>query len=253
MISLDINSLLTILLMYFRVVSFVFLVPFFGTFFVPNFVRLYLAFALTVSIFFFSEIEPLEITSAAEFIYLAIREFLFGFIAGFFLRLLFEAIMIAGEIMAVNAGLGFAMIFLPQQPQVTVLAGFTTLLGSTLFLSLGGAEAVYIGLAKSFESYPLGNFDLYSLNGEVFLDFFYQSFNLGVKLALPVIIVALITNIVLAVINRFIPQINVFMVGLPLQIFVGLVVMMISMPVIGLVIVNHIRKYIMDFVAFMGA
>ncbi|MDQ7083304.1 MAG: flagellar biosynthetic protein FliR [Aquificota bacterium] len=93
-------------------------------------------------------------------------------------------------------------MFLPQQPQTTVLAGFSTLIASTLFLSLGGAEAVYIGLAQSFKSVPIGGFDLFSLNGKVFLTLFYKSFFMGVKIALPVLIAAMLTNIILAVIKQ---------------------------------------------------
>jgi len=253
MITLDTNALLTVLLIFMRVFSFIIMVPLFGTFFLPNFVRAYLAFAISMSILVFADIKPVEVNSVLTFISLALHEVLFGFMAGFFLRLLFDAVFVAGEVIAVNSGLGFLMMFLPQQPQTTVLAGFSTLLASTLFLSLGGAEAVYIGLVKSVESVPAGSFDIYSLNGKVFLELFYKSFSVGVKLALPVLIAALLTNVILAVINRFIPQINVFMVGLPLQVLIGLVVFMLSLPVIGLVLISHMREYILDFLKFIGS
>ncbi len=253
MIVLDTNSLLTILLMFLRVFSFVFMVPLFGTFFLPAFVRPYLSVAIAFSLFLFLDIEPLEVNSALQFTGLALQEVLFGFLAGFFLRLLFDTVFVAGEVIAVNTGLGFLMMFLPQQPQTTVLAGFSTLIASTLFLSLGGAEAIYIGLAQSFKSTPIGSFELFSLNGKVFLMLFYKSFSMGVKIALPVLIAAMLTNIILAVINRFIPQINVFMVGLPLQVMVGLTVLMLSIPVIGLVLISYMREYMMNFLRFVGA
>ncbi len=253
MITVDTNSLLTILLIFFRVFSFMVMVPIFGTFFLPNFVRAYLGFAIAVSILMFSDIKPLEIHSALEFIEMALHESLFGFLAGFFLRLLFDTVFVAGEVIAVNTGLGFLMMFLPQQPQTTVIAGFSTLLASTIFLAVGGAEAVYVGLAQSFHSFPLGGFDLYSLNGEVFLSLFYRSFSMGVKLSLPVLISAILTNIILAVINRFIPQINVFMVGLPLQIMVGLTVLVLSLPVLGLVLISYVREYMLNFLKFVGS
>ncbi len=253
MIVIDINALLTMLLLFFRVVTFVFMVPTFGTLFLPNFVRIYLAFAIAASIFYFTNIEPVEINSALTFMKFMAQEVIFGFLAGFFLRLLFDSIFIAGEIIAVNTGLGFLMMFLPQQPQTTVLAGFSTLLATSLFLTLGGAEAIYVGLVKSFESVPLGSFDIYSLNGKVFLSLFYKSFSTGVKIALPVLIAALITNIILAIVNRFIPQINVFIVGLPLQVIVGLIVLMLSLPVIGLVMVSYMREYMLDFLRFVGS
>ena len=253
MIVLDTNSLLTILLVFLRVLSFVVMVPLFGTFFLPNFIRVYLALAVAVSIVMVADIKPLEINSALQFIAYALHELSFGFLAGFFLRLLFDTFFVAGEVIAVNTGLGFLMMFLPQQPQTTVLAGFSTMFASTLFLALGGAEAVFVGLAKSFESTPVGSFDIYSINGQVFLSLFYKSFSMGVKVALPVLIVAILTNVILAVVNRFIPQINVFMVGLPLQIVVGMTVFVLSMPVIGLVLASYIRDYMLDFIRFVAS
>ncbi len=162
---IDTNSLLTVLLIFLRVFSFVFMVPFFGTFFMPNFVRVYLSFGIALSIFYFADVKPVEISSFLTFTSLALQEVLFGFVSGFFLRLLFDAVFVAGEVIAVNTGHG------PRR--------FSTLVASTLFLSLGGAEAVYIGLAKSIEGFPLGTFDIYSLNGKVLLELFYRSFSMG--------------------------------------------------------------------------
>jgi len=252
MTELTTAHLLTAFLIYLRVLSFVLIVPFFGTFFMPGFVRIYLSFALALTILAFGEITPLEVNSASQLMALALGEILFGFMAGLFLRMIFDAVFVAGEIIALHSGLGFLMMFLPQQPQTTVLAGFSALLGSTLFLTLGGAEAVFLGLAGSYGSVPLGSFDLYSLNGEVFLKLFYSSFATGVKISLPVLIAALLTNIILAVVNRFIPQINVFMVGLPLQIMVGLTVFMLSLPVMAIVLTGYIRDHILDFLKFLS-
>ncbi len=250
---IDTDSLLTLLLIFLRVSAFVFMVPLFGTFFMPGFVRVYLSFALALSVLFMGGVEPVEVHSALQLLSMALQEVIFGFTAGFFLRLFFDAIFIAGEIIAIHTGLGFLMMFLPQQPQTTVLAGFSTLLGSTLFLTLGGAEAVYVGLLKSFESLPIGSFSVYSLNGELFLKLFYRSFSMGMKVALPVLIASLLTNVILAIINRFIPQINVFMVGLPLQIMVGLTVLMLALPVLGLVLVSYMREYMLNFIRFVGS
>ncbi len=253
MIVLDPETVITLMLIALRVFSFIFMVPVFGTFFIPGFVRVYLSLGIALSLFLFAEVETVKTTSLPEIVSLALHEFLFGFVAGFFLRLIFDAVFVAGEIIAVHTGLGFLTMFLPQQPQATVMAGFSTLLASTLFLTLGGAEAVFLGLLRSLERVPPGSFDLYSLDGEVFLEFFYESFSMGVKIALPVLIAALLTNVILAVVNRFIPQINVFMVGLPLQIAVGLIVFAVSIPVIGLILASYMREHILDFLRFVSS
>ena len=253
MIVLDTETVITLMLLTLRVFSFVVMVPAFGTFFIPGFVRVYLSLGIALLLLFFADVDPVKTTSLPEIISLGVHEVLFGFTAGFLLRLLFDAVFVAGEIVAVHTGLGFLTMFLPQQPQATVMAGFSTLIASTLFLTLGGAEAVFLGLAKSLERVPPGSFDLYSLDGEVFLRFFYESFSMGVKVALPVLIAALVTNVILAVVNRFIPQINVFMVGLPLQIAVGLIVFMISLPVVGLILTGYMRDHMLEFLRFVSS
>ncbi|MDQ7038360.1 MAG: flagellar biosynthetic protein FliR [Aquificota bacterium] len=252
MIVLDVHTVLTVSLIALRVFSFVVLVPAFGTFFIPGSVRVFLSLGLAFSLMFLVKVDPVNTTSLPEILAMALQEVLFGFTAGFLLRLLFDAVLVAGEIIAVHTGLGFLTMFLPQQPQATVMAGFSTLLASTLFLTLGGAETVFLGLAESLKRVPPGSFDLYSLDGEVFLKFFYESFSMGVKIALPVLIAALLTNVILAVVNRFIPQINVFMVGLPLQIAVGLVVFALSLPVMGFVLASYMRDHILDFLRFVS-
>ncbi|MDQ7083305.1 MAG: flagellar biosynthetic protein FliR [Aquificota bacterium] len=99
MIVLDTNSLLTILLMFLRVFAFVFLVPPFGTFFLPAFVRPYLSVAVAFSLFLFLDVKPIEVGSALSFIELALQEVLFGFLAGFFLRLLLTLVSLQGRLL----------------------------------------------------------------------------------------------------------------------------------------------------------
>ena len=168
------------------------------------------------------------------------------------LRLLFDAMQMAGEFISVNMGLGLATIFNPQQPQTTVLSFFFSLLATLIFLSLGGVEIALLAMGKSFERIPPGAFSLYSINSEFFLNFFYESFLLAFKVSLPVIVVMLLFNLILALVNRFIPQINVFIVGLPIQIFIGLWVLILSMPVILWAFSSHTREYIIKFVALLG-
>ncbi|GAB6065669.1 flagellar biosynthetic protein FliR [Aquifex pyrophilus] len=243
--------LLTLLLSYFRVVSFFSLFPFFSSNYVPLNVRLYLSFAVSFIALSFFDIKTVSVNTFEEFILKALNEFLFGFTAGLILRFFIEALAIAGEIIALHTGLGFLQLFLPGQAPMSLFGAFFYLYGILLFLSVGGAEIVLLALSESFKKVPIGSFNLFFLNPEVFLEFFYESFKLGVKVSLPVLLSALILNLILAVVNRFIPQMNVFMVGLPLQVLVGLIVLLLSLPVITLVIVNHLYDFLKVFELFI--
>lgn len=249
---LDINALLTIFLVYIRVVSFLVMVPIFGKEFIPNTFKLFLATAIGFTLFIYSDIKPSEFPTTAFFFLALLKEFLFGFTAGLMLRLLFDAMQMAGELISVNMGLGLATVFNPQQPQTTVISFFFSLLATLIFLSLGGAEIAILAMGKSFERIPPGAFSLYAINPEFFLNFFYESFLLAFKVSLPVIVTMLLFNLILALINRFIPQINVFIVGLPIQIFIGLWVLILSIPVIMWIFSSHVKEYIIKFVALLG-
>jgi len=248
------SFLLTLLLLYFRVVLLFFMVPFFGSPFIPVRIKLLLALSFSFVVLLNNpQVEPITISTFEEFILKAISELTFGFLASLILRLVFEALVVAGEIIAVHSGLGFLQIFLPGQQQMSLLAGFFSIYGTVLFLSVGGAEIVLIALSDSLKNFPPGSFNIFSLNPELYLQFFYESFSLGVKLSMPVLITALLLNVVLAVVNRFIPQMNVFMVGLPLQVIVGLIVLILSLPVITLSISEHLREFLIYFVRFLGS
>ncbi len=250
--SFDVDTLLTLSLVYFRVISFLIMVPLFGREFMPNTFKVFLATALSFAIFIYSGIAPLKFTNTLDLFLLAPGEFLFGFTAGLIIRFIFDAMQMAGEFISLNMGLGLATIFNPQQPQTTIMAFLLSLLATLLFLSLGGAEIIILSLVKSLERVPPGSFNLYEINAELFLRFFYESFLVAFKIALPVIIVMLIFNLVLALINRFIPQINVFIVGLPIQLFIGLIVLFLSLPVILWVFTAHAKGYIIKFTTFLG-
>lgn len=250
--TFDVNTLLTLFLMYLRVVFFLLLVPFFGKEFLPNTFKLFLATAVSFALFLYQGMEPVEFPTTAHYIGAMVREALFGFTAGLMLRLIFDALQVAGEFISVNMGLGLATVFLPQQPQTTVMGVFFTLMGSLLFIAVGGPEVVMLALAKSFEVYPPGAFSIYDLNPDYFLSFFYHSFGLAFKVALPIIVVMLLFNLILALINRFIPQINVFIVGLPFQIFLGLGVLIAIFPLLYILLSSYLREHIIKFAELVG-
>ncbi len=248
------NFLLTLLLLYFRVVLLFFMLPFFGSPFIPLRIRLFLAFSFAFVVLLNNpSVEPITFNSFEEFFLKALSELSLGFLASLILKLIFEALTIAGEIVAVHSGLGFLHIFLPGRQQTSLIGGFLAIYGTVLFLSIGGGEVLLIALSESVKHIPPGSFSVFSLNPDVYLRLFYESFSIGVKLSLPVLITALLLNVVLAVVNRFIPQMNVFMVGLPLQVAIGLTVFLLSLPAISLSLADHFREFLVRFVRFIGS
>ncbi len=117
---------------------------------------------------------------------------------------------------------------------------------------MGGPEIVFLSLANSLSKVPLGAFDLYSKNPDVFLKLFYESFNLAFRISLPIVLSMLLLNLTLAIVNRFIPQIYVFIVGLPLQVFLGFALLVVFFPLISYLLSSHLKEYIIKFSRVVG-
>ncbi|WP_052293045.1 flagellar biosynthetic protein FliR [Thermocrinis albus] len=238
------------MLYHIRVTAFLFLVPFFGKEFLPQTFKVFLSTALSLSIFMYTDPQPLS--PEAPLLTYVVKEFLLGFVAGLVLRLVFDAAQTAGEIISYSIGLSYATLFVPQLAQMSLFSLFLSLLTTVTFLQIGGPEVVFLALVKSFQTIPVGSFPLWSLDPQQMVKLFHESFSLGFRVALPLVISTLLVNLGLALINRLIPQVNVFMVGLPLQLMVGYIILFLVFPLITDLVADHVRENIIRFVQMLG-
>lgn len=157
------------------------------------------------------------------------QQALIGIAIGFMMRLMFAAVDIAGEMIGLQMGLSFAVFFNPQTGgQSSVVAEFLGLLTLLIFLSLDGHLMLINILVISFEWLPVGA----GTNESGWLliaRYAAVMFSSGVLLALPMIATLLITNIALGVLTRAAPQLNLFAVGFPVTLTVGMAVLFISL------------------------
>ena len=170
-------------------------------------------------------------TLSASWLLLAAREIIIGVMMGFVVQLAFAAVIVAGETLAMSMGLGFALSVDPQNGiQGPVVSQLNVILATLLFLAVDGHLLLLGALADSFQLLPL---QPVGLEAGLFLDVFQlaaQVFATAVALALPALTAVLMTNIAFGVITRAAPQLNIFAVGFPVTIAVGLVFMMLALP-----------------------
>jgi flagellar biosynthetic protein FliR len=159
---------------------------------------------------------------------------LIGILMGLALRLAFVTVDVAGEIIGLQMGLGFAVSYDPQNAgQTPVLSEYIGLIASLIFLAMNGHLMILAVLAESFFLLPVaiqmplsgGLMTLLRWSGVIFAS--------GLLLSLPLIAALLITNIALGVLSRIAPQLNLFAVGFPVTMAVGFLVLMFSMPYFG--------------------
>jgi flagellar biosynthetic protein FliR len=168
-----------------------------------------------------------------------IKEALLGFSVGLTALLLFAGVQLAGQYMGFQMGFAIVNIIDPQgSSQISLLAALENFLAMVLFFATNAYHYFFIALCKSFETIPVGSFAFTGPVYQIIVESGARTFILAVKLAAPVIAILLFTNVVLAIVARTVPQINVFIVGFPLQIGVGMFILAISAQFLALVLGN---------------
>ncbi|MDD2834002.1 MAG: flagellar biosynthetic protein FliR [Methylotenera sp.] len=213
-----------------RILATISVVPIFSHRAIPPQVKLGLGVMLTLVIV--PTIPPLpqfEIFSLQGMLIL-IQQIVIGLAIGFSMRMVFAAVDLAGQMIGMSMGLGFASFFDPQtQGQTTSINQFLVLLTMLIFLSLDGHLVVVTALANSFITMPVavngGGIDLMQVAkwGSII-------FSAGLMLAMPAIAALLIANMALGILTRTAPQLNLFGIGFPITLSMGFIVLALSLP-----------------------
>lgn len=236
-------------LVFARVGAIVMLMPGIGEQAVPPRVRLsfalLLALAITPMVTGVLPALPSTVGSMAGHV---IREVLIGLMLGALMRVLLSALSVAGELVSLQTTLSMAQTTNPMQAMPgSSLATFLGLFGLVLIFA---SDLHHLFVSGLFESYRLFSpakavpvADAAALAARTT----GQAFSLGVQLAGPVIVFALIFNVAVGLVGRVMPQFQVFFVAAPLQILLGLAVFALSLGAVGLVWVEKYRVFLETF------
>lgn len=211
--------------------------PVLGARTVPVRIRVVLALLLTLALAPVLPAMPLiPLFSAAWWLETG-RELLIGVAMGFVLMLVFEAVVLGGELIAYGMGLSFAQLVDPLRGAGTPVVGQMLMIMATLlFLALGGHLRLIEALAQSFQGLPVGGGGLDADALRVFAVWGGQLFAGGVQLALPVVIALLLVNLAFGVMSRSAPALSAMSVGFPIALAAGLLLLRFSLPTLQLVL-----------------
>ncbi|WP_137719220.1 flagellar biosynthetic protein FliR [Methylobacillus flagellatus] len=212
-----------------RILGLIAIAPIFGHRSVPRRVKLGLALALTLIVAptlpSHAAFDPLTLPGAL----ILAQQLLIGVAMGFSMRIVFAGVEMAGQVIGMTMGLGFAIFFNPMtQGQSSPIGQFYMMIAMLLFLSMNGHLQLLATLIQSFDSLPI------SLAGSNKLNFFAIAqwgeiiFRAAVQISLPVVAALLVTNIALGILTRTAPQLNLFGIGFPITIFVGLLMVALA-------------------------
>ncbi len=218
--------------------------PVFGAASVPVQLRLVVALAIGIPALATTPFVLPEggVASVAGFA-LVTGEVLAGLALGFAVQIGFSAALVAGETIGNTMGLGFASMMDPQSgTSAPVIATFLSILGTFLFLAMNGHLALATVVVESYRVLPPGGgmMSAEAIRGLVL--FGGILFAAGLAIALPVGFALILVQLVMAMLARSAPQLNLFAVGLPATLLAGIVLLAIAAPVMGDAIVGAIGQ-----------
>ncbi|URZ00909.1 fused FliR family export protein/FlhB family type III secretion system protein [Clostridium felsineum] len=168
-----------------------------------------------------------------------ICEILTGLILGFFANLMFLCVRIGGQFLDFQIGYSMMTAYDPTSgSSASLIERFLNMFSVVLFFSVGGNEVVIHEIVNSFKTVKLGTFVINDQSVMAAFDVFVKFFTIGFKIALPVVLVLLITDIVMGLMSRTVPQLNVMILGLPIKILLGLTCLMIILPLIANILIT---------------
>lgn len=245
------------ILIFTRVVSMLFSIPIFGARNVPKGFKIGLGFFMSLILIHIVRVDTSSLSTDLFSLGIALGgEFLTGFIIGLMVKLIFTAVEMAGEIMGFQMGFGIVNVIDPQTSrQVPIVGQFQTILCTLIFLSINAHHYFLTALAESFVLVPplhaAFSGELVSgivrLTGDMFI--------LAIKVGAPVIVALFITNIALSVVSKTIPQMNILIVGFPLTIAGGILIMSLSLPLFAYLmqkIFEGMRGNMLEVLSVMG-
>lgn len=204
--------------------------PFFDSRLIPVSVKGAMIFFL--ALVFYPLLPPFDTNiTILEFIIAGLSELLFGFIAAFFLQVVFNAIAYAGELLGFSIGMSVGSAYDPVSgAQNFIIAQVLSLVAVMVFLALDFHHIVFSLIANSLTATNLGGF-VFSENMPLYvLKAAGGIFVIGFTIAFPVVGIILLSEIIFGMITRTHPQFNLLVVGLPLKVAIAFVVLIIALP-----------------------
>ena len=189
----------------------------------------------------------LALDSPLAFMLIA-QNVLIGLALGFAVRIVFAAVEFAGEMIGLQMGLGFASFFDPTSGgQANAASRFFSTVIALLFIVTNGHLLVIAAVVQSFHAFPVAAEPFAFLRALQPQVWGTEIFALGLWIALPLIGMLLFVNLVLGVISRVAPQMNVFAIGFPVTLGVGLIGMLLTLPLMQVPFTMALERMLSHF------
>ncbi|MGK5092612.1 flagellar biosynthetic protein FliR [Deltaproteobacteria bacterium TL4] len=231
LLNYDAASLMSFIVVLIRVASIVGTAPILGNTNIPLQLKIALSFILALIVHPFIPSIQVYPSQMHHYLILVGSELLIGAVLGYVGKLLFASVEFAGSLISVQMGMGMANVIDPtSRQQVSLIAQFENFIALMIFLAMDAHHIIIQAIVQSYTLVPPG---LSHLGQELIQEIIRLSagiFIIGFQLGAPLITALFLANIILGLLSRSVPQIQIFVVGFPLTLFLGLVFLMIGTP-----------------------
>jgi flagellar biosynthetic protein FliR len=222
-----------LLLIFCRITAFFIVAPVFSAKNVPNQFKIGLSFFITLIVF--STIDPSAMTINGVYVVAIMKEIVIGLLIGFVAYLFFTVVQISGSFIDMQMGFSMANIIDPMTgTQSPILGNLKFMLAVLLFITMGGDHYFIHAIIDSYRWVPLSNEAFAHIyNGQVsefLLLSFAKVFGLAFQMAAPMIAALFLIDVGLGILARTAPQFNIFVIGMPLKVLVGFILLTLLFP-----------------------
>ncbi|SHH27038.1 flagellar biosynthetic protein FliR [Caloranaerobacter azorensis DSM 13643] len=231
-IQLIINKYIIFLLVFVRLSGIFIITPIFSRRNVPTIFKIVFTFFLTLIMINIVEFNQSQI-DIYHFIIYIIRELFLGIFIGFIMYLFFSSLYLAGKLVDMQLGFSMVNVLDPNSNiQVPITGNFFYILALLTFLVVNGHHVLIKTLLDLFNIIPLGSYVIKASIYKEILTITSNIFIIAFKLSSPILATIFITNVILGILARTMPQMNVFIVGMPLRIAIGIITLILMIPFI---------------------
>lgn len=220
------------LLIFARITGIFSVAPFLGSTNIPGYAKaglsLLLSYILFPAVYSADVVLPNAMLAYAA---LVAGEFLLGLIFGFVSSLVMQAVQMAGHVLDMQIGFGIVNVFDPQfGQQIPLLGNFKYILALMVFLATNGHHVMLSALVASFKLVPVTGVVIPASLAGFIIDLVSGAFTLAFKITVPVLASLILADVAFGILARTMPQMNIFVVGIPAKLIIGIFAMMMALP-----------------------
>lgn len=249
-------NIIIFMIIFTRISGMIFSMPLISTYPIPQQVKIWLC-ALVAFLLF-----PLVVANGSfvvphsmpELAMVLMREFSIGYLIGFCATFLFAAVQIGGEFVSIQIGISMSQVLDPATGEQTqVISQMYTYLATMVFIGLNAHQWLFAALYKSFENLPPGMEYLYGpeLVSQI-LHLSSSIFSIGISMILPIFCVMFVAEVLMGFMSKMMPQMNIFMVAIPLKVYVGIVLMLMFLQPTVTYLITITQNYLKGILNLFG-